>query len=149
MKWRLITLLLGAALAGCTNLKDPEFRSIDRFGLRKLDLQKATIGFSVTYYNPNSFGVTVKDAVADVYIDTLYLGKFTQDSSVEVRKVSVFSVPFTGSISLKTALNLKVEDLTNKEVLLKADGAVKVGKGGIFINKPIHYQGKHSLDFSL
>src|SRR5215213_6663035 len=132
MKWTYLTLLLLAGAMSCTNVKDPEFRRIEKFGLRKLGLSEATVGFHVTYYNPNNFGVSVKEAVADIYIDSVYLGKFTQENSVDVRKNAEFSIPFTGAISLQTALNLKLDDMARKDVLLRADGTVKVGKAGIY-----------------
>src|SRR5438128_1761208 len=122
------SLLLLIILSGCANVKDPEFRRIDHFGLRKIGLQQATIGFNVTYFNPNNFGVTVKDAAADIYMDSVYLGKFSQDAAVDVRKGSEFSVPFSGAISLQTALNLKIDDLARMEILLKADGSARIGK---------------------
>ena len=146
MKSRLIPLLCLVILGSCAKPKDPEFRRIEKFGVRKIDLQKATIGFQVTYFNPNNFGVTVKDAEADIYLDTVYLGKFVQENNVEVKKGSEFSIPFLGSITLLTALNLKLDDLARNEILLKADGNIKVGKAGVFVKKPINYQGKHRLE---
>jgi len=134
---------------GCAKVKDPEFRRVENFHLKNFGLQEAVIGFNVTYFNPNNFGVSVKEAEADIYLDTIYLGKFVQDSSIAVRKNSEFSLPLSGSVSLQTALKLNLQDLSQREVLLKADGAVKVGKAGIFISKPIHYQGRHRIeDFS-
>ncbi|MGN6163899.1 MAG: hypothetical protein ACTHOF_05090, partial [Flavisolibacter sp.] len=75
-----------------------------------------------------------------------YLGKFTQDSTIDVRSNSEFSIPFSGTISLQTALNMNLDSLARKDILLKADGSVKVGKAGIYITRPIHYQELHRLD---
>jgi len=111
-----------------------------------MNFQDATIGFQVTYYNPNNFGVTVKEAEADVYLDSVYLGKFIQSDAVNVQKAADFSIPFSGKISLKTALNMNLESLAKKDVLLKADGSAKIGKAGIYVTKPIRYQGMHRLD---
>ena len=135
---------------GCTKVKDPEFRRVENFHLKNFGLQDAVIGFNVTYFNPNSFSVSVKEAEADIYLDTIYLGKFVQDSTIAVRKNAEFSLPLSGTVSLQTALKLNLQDLSQREVLLKADGNVKVGKAGIFISKPFHYQGKHRIeDFSI
>ena len=50
------SLLLSLGIAsGCKEVKDPEFRKVDEFGLRNLSLVDATVGFSVTYFNPNDF----------------------------------------------------------------------------------------------
>lgn len=140
-------LVTGAVVfTGCKEVKDPEFRRVENLGVKSLGLTNATIGFDVTYFNPNSFGVTVKEAEADIYLDSTYLGKFIQDSTIEVRKGSEFSIPFSGSISLRTALSLDLESLSQKDVLLKAEGSARVGKAGIYVNTPIHYQGWHRLD---
>ena len=82
-------------LMACNNIKEPEFRKVDKFGLRNLSLQEATVGFEVTYHNPNNFGVTVKEAEADVYIDSTYLGKFIQDKTIDVSKGADFSIRFS------------------------------------------------------
>ena len=143
---KLLPLLSLIILAGCTKIKEPQFRRIDGFRLKNFGLQEAVIGFNVTYYNPNSFGVTVKEAGADVYLDTIYLGKFVQDSTVSVKKNSEFSIPLSGSVSFQKILNFDLQKLSQREVLLKANGSVKVGKAGIFITKPFNYQGKHKLE---
>ena len=146
---KLLSLLLVIFVCGCAKIKDPEFRRVDKFRLKNFGLQDAVIAFNVTYFNPNNFGVTVKEAGADIYLDSTYLGKFVQDSTISVRKNGEFSIPLSGTVSLQTALKLNLQDISQREVLLRADGNVKVGKAGIFISKPFHYQGKHRLqDFS-
>ena len=119
---------------------------MEKFRIKNLGIQQTTIGFSVTYYNPNNFGVTVKQTEADIYMDSVYLGKFIQDSTVGVNKNAEFSIPLTGSISLQTALQMDLQNIGERDVLLKADGSVKVGKAGIFVNKPIHYEGMHKIE---
>ena len=143
---KLLPFLVLIALAGCTKIKEPQFQRIDNFRLKNFGLQDAVIALNVSYYNPNNFGVTVKEAGADVYLDTIYLGKFVQDSTVSVKKNSEFSIPLSGSVSFQTILNLNIQELSQREVLLKANGNVKVGKAGIFITKPFNYQGKHKLE---
>jgi LEA14-like dessication related protein len=130
---------------GCAKVKDPEFRRLDHFRVKSLGIQETRIGFNVTYFNPNNFGVTVKETQADIYLDSVYLGKFLQDSTISVSKNSEFSIPLSGAVSMKTALQMNFQDLGNRDILLKADGSAKVGKAGIFVTKAIHYQGKHKL----
>ena len=108
-------------------------------------MQQAVVAFNVAYFNPNHFSLTVKEAEADVYLDSVYLGKFSQDSTIGVGKNAEFSIPLSGSVSLQTVLNLNFQDLAQKEVSIRANGNVKVGKAGIFITKPFSYQGKHKL----
>lgn len=149
MNWKISSSLLLIAcivFTGCKKIQNPEFRRIDHLGIKNWSFQQVTVGFSITYFNPNNFGVSVKEAEADVYLDSTYLGKFTQDSTVDVRGISEFSIPFSGNISLQTALSMNLDSLAYKEVLLKADGSVRVGKAGIYVTRPVHYEGMHRLD---
>lgn len=139
-------LLLLFLVMSCAKVKDPEFRKVGDFRLKGLGVTKTTIGFSVTYFNPNNFGVTVKQGEADVFMDSVYLGKFTQDEDITVLKNADFSIPLSGAIPLKTALELNLKNIGQREILLRADGHVKVGKAGIFVNKGVHYTGKHKID---
>jgi len=59
MQWKIVIpslLLLAGSFMSCKEVKDPEFRKVDEFGLRNLSLQDATVGFNVTYFNPNDLG---------------------------------------------------------------------------------------------
>jgi LEA14-like dessication related protein len=142
-------IVIGTVFTSCGKVEAPEFRKLNNFKVKKIDLQKADLGFSVTYYNPNKFGVSVKEAEIDVFIDSIYLGKFVQEHEVDVVKKAEFSLPLKGSVSIAKALQLNLTDLSNRQVLLQANGAVKVGKAGVFITRPINYQGKHQVDLNL
>jgi len=142
---KLLPFSLLILLTSCTKIKEPEFRRIDNFHLKNFGLQQAVVAFNVHYFNPNNFGVTVKEAAADVYLDTVYLGKFVQDSVIGVKKNAEFSIPLSGAVSLQTVLSLNFQELSQREVVLKANGSVKVGKAGIFITKAFTYQGKHRI----
>jgi LEA14-like dessication related protein len=141
--------LLPVVIASCTRIKDPEFRRVDNFGVRKLGFEETVVGFSATYYNPNNFGVTVKEAAIDVFVDTVYLGKFTQPGEVPVNGVAEFSIPLEGKIAVQKALKFDLPKLLGKTVRLRADGSVKVGKVGVFVTKPIHYEGQQTISADL
>lgn len=142
----LLPFLAMIILASCTSVKDPEFRRVENFKVKDFGLQEVTVGFQVTYFNPNKFGVTVKEAVADIYMDSVYVGKFAQDSLVEVGGNSNFSIPLSGKLTLGTALKMDLQNIGSRKIYLKADGSVKVGKAGIFVTKPFDYEGNHSLN---
>ena len=136
-------------MSACGKIKDPEFRRLESFGVKNFSPEKVDIGFKVTYYNSNNFTVSVKEAATEVYIDSVYMGKFTQDQVVEVGKQEEFSLPLSGSVSLATALKLKINDLSNRSLLIQATGSVKVGKAGIYITRPFTYSGQHKVDLKL
>lgn len=141
-----IALILALVASSCGKVQAPEFRSVERFRLKNLGLQEATLGFDVRYFNPNTFGLTVKETDLNVYVDTTYMGKFVQDRDIDVQNNSDFIIPLSGTIPLKKALQLNLKDIGNRDVLIRADGTVKAGKAGIFTTRPVHYEGKHRLD---
>lgn len=130
----------------CGKIQDPEFRKLQSWKVKKIDFEKTDLGFSITYFNPNSFGLNVKEAEADFYIDSVFIGKFRQDREVEVKKNQEFSIPLSGSIPMATALKLDLKSLATKNISIRADGSVKLGKAGVFVTKPFTYNGKHKLD---
>ena len=144
-----LSFILTLAVSACGKVKDPEFRRLESFGVKSFGAEKVDIGFKVTYYNPNSFGVSVKEAGADFYIDSVFMGKFTQDQIVEVGKNGEFSLPLSGSVPLAKALKLKINDLANRALLVQATGSVKVGKAGVYITRPFSYSGQHKVDLKL
>lgn len=141
--------LLVAFLSSCTDIKDPQFRRLDDFGIRKINFTSADIGFQVVYFNPNSFGVTAKETAVDVYIDSVYLGKFTQPQPTDVPKNAEFIIPLEGKIDIASALKLNRKDLLKRDILLRANGNIKIGKAGVFVTKDINYSGRHRLDSAL
>lgn len=145
----LLSFLVITAICSCGKIKDPEFRRVENFGVKSFGIEKIDLGFRVTYYNPNNFSVSVKEAVADFYIDSVYMGKFVQDQAIDVNKNAEFSIPLSGSVPLATALKLKVNDLGNRSLLIQANGSVRIGKGGVYINRPFTYSGQHKIDLKL
>jgi LEA14-like dessication related protein len=142
-------LICLAFLASCSKVEPPQFRKIGAFQVKKLGFQQADIGLSVTYFNPNNFGVTVKEAAVDVYLDTVYMGKFVQPQEVQVDKKADFSIPLEGGIPLSKALQLNFKDALDQEIKVKAMGTVRVGKAGVYITRDINYEGKHKVDIRL
>lgn len=144
MKRWLYILLLPIGFS-CGKIIDPEFRRLENFGIKKIGLEETTVGFNAVYNNPNNFGVTVKEANFDIYVDTVYLGKFTQPSTVDVNKKAEFAIPLEGRIGFQQAMKFNLPKLIGKEVNVRAEGSVKVGKAGIYITKAVKYQGRQRI----
>ena len=142
-------LMIGLLASSCGKVEEPEFRRLNNFGIRKFGLQESTVGFNAVYFNPNNFGVSVKEAALDVFIDSTYIGKFIQPQAVDVANKAEFSIPLEATITLQNAMNLGLERKLGKEVLVRADGSVRIGKAGVYFTKNIDYKGRHILDMNL
>jgi LEA14-like dessication related protein len=141
--------LASTLLVNCGKMKEPQFKGLENFEVKKMGLQNAVVGFDATFFNPNRFGLNVKEAALDIYLDSLYLGKFTQPQDVAVTSGANFSIPLEGTLTWQQVLKSEWKDLVGKEILFKANGLVKVGKAGVFVTKNIAYQGRHKLDMDL
>jgi LEA14-like dessication related protein len=149
MKCLLASLLLILIISSCAKMQEPEFRRIEGFGIKKIGIKETTIGFNLTWFNPNNFGVAVKEAAFDVYMDSVFLGKFTQPTEVSVNRNGEFSIPMEGTVSLLTALQFDIPKMVGKMVFIQANGNVMVGKAGVFIKRDLNYKGNHRLDGDL
>lgn len=147
--YMLLLVFATTLLLGCGKVEEPQFKQLENFEVKKMGLQNAVVGFDATFFNPNRFGLNVKEAAFDIYVDSFYLGKFTQPKDVAVTSASNFSIPLEGTLTWQQILKSQWKDLVGKDVFLKAKGLVKLGKGGVFITKNIAYQGRHKLDMDL
>jgi len=126
-------------------MEEPQFKRLENFNVKSLGLKETVVGFHATLHNPNRFDVTVKESAVDVYIDSIYIGNFKQTEQVSVNNEADFSIPLEGTIPMSRAINMNLPGLIGKEVLVRADGSVKVGKAGVYITRKFNYEGRQRL----
>jgi LEA14-like dessication related protein len=112
-------------------------------------LKQSTVAADVEYYNPNKYPVTMKGAAVDVYVNNNYFGKSTLDSTINIPKKDTFLLPVVLQVEMNNTAMALLQTLTSGQdsVLVKLDGKAKIGRSGIYINYPIHYEGKQKLRF--
>lgn len=98
------------------------------------------------FFNPNNYGVNLKNVDCDVYLDSNFVGKFLLDTSMHIPQSSEFILPATFDVDMKNVLRNSASLLLTNEVLIGARGTTRVGKGGIYVTIPFHYQGKQALN---
>ena len=146
----LLPCILGLTLFLLPSCKKPvgfEYRDIKNFNIRNLGVEKSTVSMDLVYFNPNNFGVNLKNVKCDIYIDSSYLGQFLLDTSMLIPGKSEFTLPAFMNINMKGLLKNSMQILFNKELNIEAKGTTRVGKGGIFLTIPFQYKGKQKLNF--
>lgn len=134
-------------LASCRAMKEPDYKGIDSFRITEVRGDTSTLSVNVRYYNPNKKNLRLKDAQGDAYIDSIYLGHFSMDTTIRIAKLSDFTVPVVLKANMKNIYKNAVSVFMSKEFNVRLEGQCKVGKGGLYFNYPIHYQGKQALKF--
>ncbi len=150
MKKRLPVLLLilsSSILFSCGKIQEPEFRSVKNFNVENAGFDSSGVSLDVELFNPNNFGVNLKETVGDFYVDNIYLGRLEQDTTISISANSSFIVRLKGNILMRELLKNPVAILLQKEVLLRAEGSTKLGKAGFFKTYPFNIQQKQSMDF--
>ena len=130
----------------CKSFKQPDFRGIENLKLSKIGLSQSTLRLDLVYYNPNKTKLKLKSADGDTFLDGNLLGHFTIDTLINIPALGEFSLPVKLDMNMKKLLQNSAVLLLKNEITLKVDGKAKVGKGSIFINYPIHYEGRQRTD---
>lgn len=139
-------ILLASLSLSCTSLKEPEFLGVENIRLDRLSMSGSLLHLDIRFHNPNKAKLKLKEAAGNAWIDNDYLGEFRLDSLVRIYPKSDFSVPVSLQTKAGSLLQNTLSLLLKREVTIKLDGTFKAGKGMLFINYPVKYEGKQELE---
>jgi len=137
--------ILVISLVSCSGIKDPVLNGIDGLKLAAIGSEKTMLTLNLNYHNPNRSGIKLKDAQGDAWINNSFAGHFIMDTTIKISGNSDFVVPVKLDVDMKNAMQNAFSLLLNPEVSLKVSGNARIGKGGMFFNYPIRYEGKEDL----
>jgi LEA14-like dessication related protein len=146
---RLFVVLIAFAFlwVACASPKAFEYRDFKDFKVENVGFNKSRVSMNLVYYNPNNFGVQLKKINCDIWIENKYLGKFLLDTSMTIARQREFNLPANIDVDMRNLFKNAFSALFGKELLVTVKGTARVGKGNIFINAPVSYEGKHSFSF--
>ncbi|HKP32629.1 MAG TPA: LEA type 2 family protein [Chitinophagaceae bacterium] len=140
-------LILGlAGVIACGKPKQPEYIDFENVRVERLGLTESKVGVDVRFYNPNPFNIQLRSADFDVFFNDKFIGHSTLDTLIRIPKLDTFYIPVDMKVNIKDLMKNAVQLLLNPEVMIKVKGNAKVGKGGIFKNFPVDYEGKERID---
>lgn len=126
-------------ITGCHQPQSFEYRGIQNLKIDSVGLAKSRISLELVYFNPNNFGVDLRNVSCDVYINHNYLGKYVLDTLMRITKRSEFAIPSSMQVDMKNIYKNSLNTLLSKQVLVELRGTTRVGKSGIFITIPFKY----------
>lgn len=133
-----------ALLASCTP-KPLVYKNFHNFSIQKLGFDKSAIKMELEYYNPNGFGLQLKQSDLDIYINGNLLGHSVTDTLVNIPRQSTFFLPVKFDVEMKNVLKNAANTLFGKEILIRLSGTVKAGKGNVFMSIPVEYETTQKL----
>lgn len=155
MKNLLLIISSVLLLASCARPKPLIYKDVERVSVRNAGLTSVTLKIEMKIYNPNKYSLLLKDPHIGVYINDKHLGDATIDDKYAMPANDTFLLPAIFTVDVLTVLPNAYQVIRNKEVTLRLDGSLKagvrhhIGKGGIFIGLPVHYEGKQRIDIKL
>jgi LEA14-like dessication related protein len=129
----------------CRTIREPEFQYIENLQVENIGLNSSTLSVQLRYRNPNHTRLKLKQAEGDAWLNNNFLGHFRLDSTVDIPADDEFSLPVTLKLEMDQVIQNSISLLNNKEVPVKLEGRAKFGKGGVYINYPIHYEGMQKV----
>ena len=143
----LLLFLLTSAffLFSCGSVKEPDFKSIENVRISKFGLNESTLSLDLRYFNPNKFRVKLQNAEGDAWIENNFLGHFSMDTLIKIPANGEFSLPVKLQVDMGKIFKNSLVAFLAKEVVIKVEGKARLGKGFVFINYPIRYEGKQNL----
>lgn len=134
-------LFLIVLSVSCRAPKDLEYRDFKNLTVKQLGFGSSTINVDLIYYNPNNFGLQLKNTDLDIYIDGSFLGHSSQEYQITIPKRAEFTLPFQVEVDMKNVFKNALSTILSKEVMVKVTGTVRLGKANIYKTFPVNYEG--------
>jgi LEA14-like dessication related protein len=147
MKMGFLYAFIVFALFACAKPKDLEYVDFKNLKVLKWGFKESTVGMDIEFFNPNKSKLQLKKADVDVFINNTYLGKSILDTLVRIPARDTFLLPVTMRVETGGALTNILRIVTDSSVMIRMEGNASFGKGGVFLNYPIKYEGRQRIKF--
>ena len=142
----LMPLFCVLLLAACGKPKPPQYLGYNNVRLEKAGLASNIVAADIKFYNPNPYALKLKEADLDVYVNGKLIGKSRTDSLITLPGRDSSAVPLRMQAAAKDLLGIMAQLVLDPNVRLRVKGTARVGRGGVFINLPVDYEGTQRID---
>lgn len=143
--WKLLVWCFLFISAGCSSPKALEYKTYHNFSIRKLGFNNSAIAMDLEYYNPNNFGLQLRNTDLDIFINGNRLGHSSSDTLINIPRRNTFILPIKFDVDMQNIFKNALNTLLGKEVTVKLTGKLKVGKGNVFMSFPLNYESKETF----
>jgi LEA14-like dessication related protein len=137
--------LLVVAFLSCSSPKALEYQTYHNFKIDNLGFNNSSISLDLEYYNPNNFGMQLKNTDLDIFVNGNLLGHSYTDSLMRIPRRDTFNIPVKFNVDMQNVFKNAWNTLIGKEVLIRLSGKVRVGKANVFMSLPVEYESKQTF----
>lgn len=138
-KWLSLVFVVFVIMS-CSPPRALEYKTFHNFSVKNIGFAKSTITLDLEYYNPNNFGMQLKNSDLDIFIDGNFLGHSQSDSLIQIPRRGNFILPVRFDVDMKNVFKNALNTLIGKEVTVRLTGKIKAGKGNVFMSIPVKYE---------
>lgn len=145
---RLLVLLFASFIllaVSCAKPKGFNYLGFEQVKVLSWGLKESVVGFQVKLYNPNKYRMQLKEANVDIHLNGIFLGHSDLDTFLQIPGKDTFYVPVKMTVKTSSAIQGLLASARDTAVIIKIDGKARIGKGGVFFNYPVKYEGKPNL----
>ena len=136
-----IAVLIILSSSTCKDaLKTPTYIGTENTKLENIGVQNTAIATNIKYYNPNNFGISIKETELKIFIEGDYMADAEQIMPTDVAKNSNFSFPVIAKFNPLKMLGKAMLFMSKKPIHYKIVGTAKIGKGAFFIKVPVNIE---------
>lgn len=133
---------------GCSKPLQPTYLGYQNLRLGRVGAKNNVVMSDIKFYNPNKYALNVKQAEMDVYFNDRLLGHTSMNNMVSLPPLDTTLVPFSIEASVTDLLANTAQIFRNPNVRVRIQGNAKAGRGGVFVNIPINYQGTQRIQLA-
>lgn len=141
----LIRAVLLLTIVSCSAPKALEYKTYHNFSIQKLGFNSSAIKLDLEYYNPNNFGMQLRNSDLDIFIDGNLLGHSSFDTLITIPRKNTFILPVKFDVDMQNIFKNAWNTLTGKEVVVRLTGKLKIGKANVFMSLPVNYETKETF----
>jgi LEA14-like dessication related protein len=128
MKATILVFLLSLMIISCKNPIEPVFEHVENLKLGKPDLTETALSVDVRFNNLNSFGARIKTIDFDLYVDSSFIGHFTNTRPVRIRGRESFILPLSGRAQTLQLMQQTSKAFAGQKAVIRVEGKARVGR---------------------
>ena len=113
--------------------------------IQNLGFNSSTVKLDLVYFNPNHYGMQLRNSDLDIFIDGNLLGHSSFDTIITIPRRDTFVLPIKLNVDMQNIYRNAWSTLTGREILIKLTGKLRIGKANVFMTLPVNYETKETF----
>ena len=140
-----ILFLFALSLASCSEILEPEIIDVKNVEINEMNRSKLDIDAVMVLKNDNSFALDLASTSMKAYVDDIEMATIDQSFDTKMPANATFDMPININMDLEklyrdnpiAALGKGMQIMSDRKLLVKFVGTIRVGKGVAKLTIPI------------